>query len=66
MKKQYIPLLDDLVRIPGFKTAFSKTDTTNSIYQLYTIIEKIYDSNASCQINCFREWFNETPLEQLS
>ena len=54
--------LGDLVRTADIKKVFSKGDSTNWSYNLYTIIEIIHDTIPSYRINYLPERYNENLL----
>ena len=54
--------LGDLVRTSDIKKVFSKGDSTNYSYKLYTITEVIHDTIPSYRINYLRERYNENLL----
>ena len=54
--------LGDLVRTADIKRVFSKGDSTNWSYKLYTITEVIHDSTPSYRINYLLERYNENLL----
>ena len=54
--------LGDLVRTADIKRVFSKGDSNNWSYKLYTITEVIYDTIASYRINYLPERYNENLL----
>ena len=54
--------LGDLVRTADSKKVFSKGDSTNWSYELYTITEVIYDTIPSYRINFSPERYNENLL----
>ena len=51
--------LGDLVRTSDIKKVFSKGDSTNYSYKLYTITEVIYDTIPSYRINYLPERYNQ-------
>ena len=54
--------LGQLVRTADIKRVFSKRDSTNYSYKLYTITEVIHDTNPSYRINYLTERYNENLL----
>ena len=54
--------LGDLVRTSDIKKVFSKGDSTNYSYKLYTITEVIYDTIPSYRINYLPERYNQNLL----
>ena len=54
--------LGDLVRTADIKRVFSKGDSTNYSYKLYTITEIIHDTIPSYRIDYLPERYNETLL----
>ena len=54
--------LGDLVRTADIKRVFSKGDSTNWSYKLYTITQIIYDTIPSCRIDYLPERYNENLL----
>ena len=54
--------LSQLVRTAGIKKVFSKGDSTNYSYKLYTITEVIQDTIPSYRIDCLPERYNENLL----
>ena len=54
--------LGQLVRTADIKRVFSKGDSTNWSYKLYTITEVIHDTIPSYRINCLPERYNENLL----
>ena len=54
--------LGDIVRTADIKSVFSKGDSTNCSYKLYTITEVIHDSVPSYKIDYFPERHNENLL----
>ena len=54
--------LGQLVRTADIKRVFSKGDSTNYSYKLYTITEKIHDTIPSYRINYLPERYNENLL----
>ena len=52
----------DLVRAADFKRVFSKGDSTNYSYKLYTITEVIHDTIPSYRIDFLTERYNENLL----
>ena len=54
--------LGQLVRTADIKKVFSKGDSTNYSYNLYTITEIIHDTIPSYRINCLPERYNENLL----
>ena len=54
--------LGDLVRAADIKRVFSKGDSTNYSYQLYTVTEIIYDTIPTYRINYLPERYNENLL----
>ena len=54
--------LGDLVRTADIKRVFSKGDSTNYSYKLYTITEVIHDTIPSYRINYLPERYNENLL----
>ena len=54
--------LGDLVRTSDIKRVFSKGDSTNYSYKLYTITEIIHDTIPSYRINYLPERYNENLL----
>ena len=54
--------LGDLVRTADIKRVFSKGDSTNCSYKLYTITEVIHDTIPSYRINYLPERYNENLL----
>ena len=54
--------LGDLVRTADIKRVFSKGDSTNWSYKLYTITEVIHDTIPSYRINYLPERYNENLL----
>ena len=51
--------LGDLVRTSDIKKVFSKGDSTNYSYKIYTITEVIYDTIPSYRINYLPERYNQ-------
>ena len=51
--------LGQLVRTSDIKRVFSKGDSTNYSYELYTIIEVIYDNLPTYRINYLPERYNQ-------
>ena len=62
VKRQPKFKLGDLVRTADIKRVFSKGDSTNWSYKLYTITEVIYDTIPSYRINYLPERYNENLL----
>ena len=62
VKQQPKYKLGDLVRTADFKRVFSKGDSTNYSYKLYTITEVIYDTIPSYRIDYLPERYNENLL----
>ena len=62
VKRQPKFKLGDLVRTADFKKVFSKADSTNYSYNLYTITEVIHDTIPSYRINYLPERYNENLL----
>ena len=54
--------LGDLVRTADIKRVFSKGDSTNWSYKLYTITEVIHDTIPSYRIDYLPERYNENLL----
>ena len=54
--------LGQLVRTADIKRVFSKGDSTNWSYKLYTITEVIHDTIPSYRINYLPERYNENQL----
>ena len=54
--------LGQLVRTADFKRVFTKGDSTNYSYKLYTITEVIRDTIPSYRLNYVSERYNENPL----
>ena len=54
--------LGDLVRTADIKLVFSKGDSTNYSYKLYTITEVIHDTIPSYRIDYLPERYNENLL----
>ena len=54
--------LDQLVRTADIKRVFSKGDSTNYSFKLYTITEVIHDTNPSFRIDYLPERYNENLL----
>ena len=54
--------LGDLIRTADIKRVFSKGDSTNWSYKLYTITEVIHDSIPSYRIDYLPERYNENLL----
>ena len=54
--------LGDLVRTADIKRVFSKGDSTNRSYKLYTITEIIHDTIPSYRIDYLPERYNENLL----
>ena len=54
--------LGDLVRTSDIKRVFSKGDSTNYSYKLYTITEVIHDTIPSFRIDYLPERYNENLL----
>ena len=54
--------LGDLVRTADMKRVFSKGDSTNWSYKLYTITEVIHDTIPSYRIDYLPERYNENLL----
>ena len=54
--------LGDLVRTADIKRVFSKGDSTNWSYKLYTITEVIHDTIPAYRINYLPERYNENLL----
>ena len=54
--------LGQLVRTADIKRVFSKGDSTNWSYKLYTITEVIHDTIPSCRIEYLPERYNENLL----
>ena len=54
--------LGQLVRTADIKKVFSKGDSTNYSYKLYTITEVIHDTIPSYRIDYLPERYNENPL----
>ena len=54
--------LGDLVRTGDIERVFSKGDSTNWSYKLYTITETIHDTIPSYRINYLSERYNENLL----
>ena len=54
--------LGDLVRTANIKRIFSKVNSANWSYNLYTITEVIYDTLPSCRINYLPERYNRNLL----
>ena len=54
--------IGDLVRTADVKRVFSKGDSTNWSYKLYTITEIIHDTIPSYRLNHLRERYNENLL----
>ena len=55
-------VLGQLVRTADIKKVFSKGDSTNWSYKLYTITEVIHDTIPSYRINYLPERYNENLL----
>ena len=55
--------LGDIVRTADKRNIFSKGDSTNWSYKLYTITEVIHDTIPSYRINYFPERYNEQLLK---
>ena len=62
VKQQPKYKLGQLVRTADSKRVFSKGDSTNWSYKLYTITEVIHDTNPSYRINYLPESYNENLL----
>ena len=62
VKKQPKHKLGQLVRTADIKKVFSKADSTNYSYLLYTITEVVHDSIPSYRIDYLPERFNENLL----
>ena len=62
VKRQPKLKLGDLVRTADIKRVFSKGDSTNWSYKLYTITEVIYDTIPSYRIDYLPERYNENLL----
>ena len=56
--------LGDLVRTADARNIFSKSDSTNWSYKLYTITERIDDTIPSYRIDNFPERYNEALLKK--
>ena len=54
--------LGQFVRTADIKKVFSKGDSTNWSFKLYTKTENIHDSIASCRIHYIPERYNENLL----
>ena len=54
--------LGQLVRTADIKKVFSKGDSTNNSYKLYTITEVIHDTIPSYRLNYLSERYNENFL----
>ena len=54
--------LGQLVRTADIKRVFSKGDSTNYSYKLYTIKEVIHDTIPACRIDYLPERYNENLL----
>ena len=54
--------LGQFVRTADFKKVFSKGDSTNYSYKLYTITETNHDTIPSCKIKYLPERYNENLL----
>ena len=54
--------LGDLVRTSDIRNVFSKGDSTNYSYKLYTITEAIHDTIPSYRIDYLPERYNENLL----
>ena len=54
--------LGDLVRTADIKKVFSKGDSTNYSYKIYTITEVIHDTIPSYRINYLPERYNQNLL----
>ena len=54
--------LGDLVRAADIKRVFSKGDSTNYSYKIYTITEVIHDTIPPYRINYLPETYNENLL----
>ena len=54
--------MGDLVRSSGTKSVFSKRDSTNYSYEVYTITEVIHDTFPSYRINCLPGSYNQNLL----
>ena len=52
--------LGQLIRTADIKKVFSKGDSTNYSYELYTITEVIHDTIPSHRINCLPGRYNVT------
>ena len=64
VKRQAKFKLGDLIRTADIKRVFSKGDSTNYSYKLYTITEVIHDAIPSYRINYLPERYNENLLPQ--
>ena len=62
VKRQPKFKLGQLVRTADIKKVFSKSDSTNYSYKLYTITEVIHDTIPSYRINYLPERYNENLL----
>ena len=62
VKRQAKFKLGDLVRTADIKRVFSKGDSTNYSYKLYTITEVIHDTIPSYRINYLPERYNQNLL----
>ena len=62
VKQQPKYKLGQLVRTADIKKVFSKGDTTNYSYLLYTITEVIHDTIPSYRLNYLPERYNENLL----
>ena len=61
-KSKHLKKLGQLVRTADTKRVFSKGDSTNWSYKLYTITEIIHDTIPSYRIHCLPERYNENLL----
>ena len=62
VRKQPKYKLGDLVRTSDIRKVFSKGDSTNYSYKLYTITEVIHDTIPSYRIDYLPERYNENLL----
>ena len=56
--------MGDLVRTADLKKTFSKGDTTNWLYKLYKITERINETIPSYKIDNLKERYNEALLKK--
>ena len=58
--------MGDLIRTSDIRSVFSKGDSTNYSYELYTITEIIHETIPSYRLNYLTERYNENLLRSTN